>query len=199
MVIITDKHDAVNRIPKILALNQFGDPLGWINYQKTAYYYFKDKILWSIGKEKIILRGGINAVTHQQSTLELDTIVAIDGFKKNGKTGYGKSGPKLTNKTLFARDKNICAYCGRYFIDSELTRDHILPKSKNGSDSWVNCVTCCKRCNNIKGDRTPEEAGLTLLYVPYSPCYNEHLILQNRVILEDQMEYLLSKIKNKRN
>jgi hypothetical protein len=59
-------------------------------------------------------------------------------------------------------------------------------------DAWTNVVTCCERCNQRKGDRTPEEAGMQLLYVPYAPSWAEHLILKNRNILADQMEFLLA-------
>jgi 5-methylcytosine-specific restriction endonuclease McrA len=67
-----------------------------------------------------------------------------------------------------------------------------VPKSRGGENTWMNCVTACKECNSKKGHKTLKEAGLELLYVPYVPNHFENMILQNRNILADQMEYLLS-------
>jgi 5-methylcytosine-specific restriction endonuclease McrA len=67
-----------------------------------------------------------------------------------------------------------------------------MPRSKGGDDTWMNVVTACRRCNQRKSDKTLKEARLELLYLPYTPSFNESLILQNRNILGDQMEYLIS-------
>lgn len=186
-----------NSFPLILALNSGGDPIGWISYEDYAYYYSKNKILWSMGEYEVTLRGGVNASTGKQSMLVMDTIVAIDSNKNPFK--YRKNAPSLSNSTLFARDMHMCAYCGGTFKRNELTRDHIIPSSKGGADTWLNVVTCCYACNQWKGDKTPEQAGMELLYVPYVPSYHEHLILQNRKILADQMQFLLKGVsKNSR-
>lgn len=188
----------IKGFPLILSVNSGGEPTGWISYERCAYYYAKDRVLWSLGKHKVVLRGGTSSLTGEQSILEMDTIVAIDNkmspfkFKK-------ASAPTLTNRTLFQRDRCICAYCGAKYSPKELTRDHVMPWSKGGKDSWDNCVAACKPCNNWKGDKTPEQADMQLLYVPYTPSYHEHLILQNRKILHDQMDYLMKGVsKNSR-
>ena len=178
----------VEELPLILQLNAGGEPVGWINYEKSAYFYAKDRVLWSMGQHEVTLRGGINATTGQRSTLVMDTIVAVKC--KHSPRKFRSGVPALTNKTLFIRDHNICGYCGDSFSKHDLTRDHVTPKSKGGEDSWTNLVTACKPCNHKKAARTPSEAGMPLIYVPYVPNYNEHLILQNRRILFDQMEYL---------
>lgn len=176
-------------LPLILALNAGGEPLGWINYERSAYYYAKNKVLWQMGSQEVVLRGGTNVKTGKQSKLIMDTIIAIDNDKSP--FNFRKKTPTLSNKTLFERDRNICAYCGGEFKKCDLTRDHIIPSSKGGLDVWENVVTSCYGCNQWKADRTPEEADLQLLYVPYIPSFNEHLILQNRKILNDQMQLLL--------
>ena len=71
-----------------------------------------------------------------------------------------------------------------------LTRDHIIPLSRGGLDTWQNCCACCASCNAAKGSRTLDDLGWELLYVPYAPSHQEGLILQNRQILADQMELL---------
>lgn len=178
----------VEELPLILQLNAGGEPVKWINYEKSAYFYAKDRVLWSMGEHEVTLRGGINATTGKRSTLIMDTIVAVKCEHSPRKFRSGV--PALTNKTLFIRDHNICGYCGNTFSKHDLTRDHVIPKSKGGEDSWTNLVTACKPCNHKKAARTPSEAKMPLIYVPYVPNYNEHLILQNRRILFDQMEYL---------
>ena len=74
----------------------------------------------------------------------------------------------------------------------DLSRDHVIPVSRGGRDVWTNSVTSCRRCNTKKANRSPEIAGMPLLYVPYVPNRHEHFILRNRRILADQMEYLLA-------
>ena len=98
--------------------------------------------------------------------------------------------PPLNNRELFHRDRQICSYCADLFPSAKLTRDHIKPFSKGGKDTWMNVVTACRACNQKKGNRTPEEAHMQLLYAPYIPNRAEFLILANRRILADQMEFL---------
>ena len=100
--------------------------------------------------------------------------------------------PPLNNRTLFRRDANLCMYCAEVFRTSELTRDHITPISLGGRDSWTNVVTECRRCNNHKGGRTPEQAAMQLIAVPFTPTYAEYIYLKGRRVLADQMEYLLT-------
>ena len=184
--------------PKILSVNSGGEPTGWISYQRCAYYYAKERVLWSLGKHTIVLHGGTNTLTGKQSVLEMDTIVAIENDMSPYKFKKAFS-PSLTNKTLFERDRHICAYCGTKYPKHVLTRDHIIPICKKGPDVWENVVTACKQCNNWKGEKTLEQAELELRYIPYIPSYHEHLILQNRKILEDQAQYLLKGVsKNSR-
>jgi 5-methylcytosine-specific restriction endonuclease McrA len=72
----------------------------------------------------------------------------------------------LSRKNILLRDHNTCQYCGRISTPSELTLDHVMPKSKGGHSNWDNLVACCKRCNNRKGSALPEEVGMRLLKRP---------------------------------
>lgn len=181
-------------LPLILALDVAGNPHQWISYEDAAYYYTKGLVAWDFGEDSCVLRGGTSSSTNQQSKLKLSTIIAIRGRKMRPEMVTKYNSPTLTNKSLFQRDRHICGYCGREFGEVDLTRDHIIPSSRNGENIWTNCVTSCKRCNNLKGDRTPSEFGHELLYVPYIPNRAEYLILTNRKILSDQMDFLMSKI-----
>lgn len=73
----------------------------------------------------------------------------------------------LTRKNLMHRDKNTCQYCGK--TGGDLTIDHIVPKSRGGEDDWENMVAACLRCNVGKGNKTPEEAGLSIRVKPIRP------------------------------
>ena len=75
----------------------------------------------------------------------------------------------LTRKNILRRDNYKCAYCGR--SDLPLTIDHILPKAKGGTDSWENLICACTLCNNKKGDRTPVQARMEMLYRPFKPSH----------------------------
>ncbi len=77
----------------------------------------------------------------------------------------------LTRRNILIRDKYTCQYCGEKFVSSELTIDHIIPKSKGGLTKWDNIVACCKKCNEKKGHRTPWEADMTLVKKPSAPNY----------------------------
>lgn len=75
----------------------------------------------------------------------------------------------LSRKNILRRDDNQCQYCGTK--KSVMTIDHIIPKSRGGTDSWENLVAACVKCNNRKGNRTPEEAKMPLLKKPRKPHY----------------------------
>jgi hypothetical protein len=172
----------------VLALDISGVPRSWISYDKAIEYYAKDLVAWELGEIVAKYHGGFRN-DGSRSYLESASIIAIKGaasdFRKRGKV-------ILTNETLFARDRHICGYCGGQFPRSYLSRDHIVPKYLGGKDEWTNVITACLSCNQKKGCKTLEQSGLQLRFIPYEPNRYEHLILQNRKILADQMEYLLS-------
>lgn len=72
----------------------------------------------------------------------------------------------VTRKNILLRDGGRCQYCGQRFESSELTLDHVVPRSRGGKNEWGNLVTACKKDNHRKADRTPEEAGMQLLRRP---------------------------------
>ena len=76
---------------------------------------------------------------------------------------------KFNRRNVYARDESRCQYCWRRFPTSELTLDHVVPRSRGGASSWGNLVCCCVACNARKGGRLPAEAGLKLVRKPYKP------------------------------
>jgi 5-methylcytosine-specific restriction endonuclease McrA len=76
---------------------------------------------------------------------------------------------QFNRRNLFARDENRCQYCGRRFPTSELSLDHVVPRSQGGDTSWINVVCACTSCNKRKGGRTPVEARMRLIKHPEEP------------------------------
>ncbi len=180
----------MNEHPLVLALDIAGNPMRWLTYQDACYYYAKELIAWSQGEFDYTIYGGHRQLDGERSSLTLNTIIAVKGEMSTKARARSHAVP-LSNRTLFRRDRHICAYCGHDFVPNRLTRDHVIPSSQGGKNLWTNVVTACSSCNKNKDNQTPEEAGMHLLYVPYAPNRNEYLILQNRNILADQMELLL--------
>lgn len=83
-----------------------------------------------------------------------------------------KQNVKFNRRNLFARDDNTCQYCGKGFSTSELSLDHVLPRSQSGPTTWENVVCACHRCNVKKGGRTPSQAGIRLIREPAKPRRN---------------------------
>ena len=75
----------------------------------------------------------------------------------------------FTRRNLYKRDSYTCQYCVNGFTPSELTIDHVVPRSRGGTNEWTNCVTSCENCNSRKADRTPQESGMKLFKAPKMP------------------------------
>jgi 5-methylcytosine-specific restriction endonuclease McrA len=172
-------------VPRILHVDAGGAPVDWMTLRSAVVQYVQGKVLWEIGDRAFIMRGGRNQ-HGVQSEIHVASIIATVGQHRRS---FGTT-PALTNSALFARDRHVCLYCGDRFPVSLLSRDHVVPQSWGGPDTWDNTVTACKACNSRKGARTPDQAGIPLIALPYAPNEAEALILANRNILVDQNDYL---------
>ncbi len=83
-----------------------------------------------------------------------------------------RSEVKFNRRNIFARDKNRCQYCGKKQPISELSLDHVLPRSAGGKATWTNIVCACTSCNVKKGGRTPQQAGMALIQKPVKPKHS---------------------------
>ena len=174
----------------ILRLDIAGAPVTWIPWQDAVSLYCRDLVAWTAGDASFTFTGGVNRLSGQLSSVSVNSIIAI---KRCARRKYApRTIPPLTNRELFLRDAHLCMYCGQQHKPRELTRDHVRPMSRGGADKWSNVVTACRGCNTRKGNRTPEQARMPLLAVPYVPNWAEYLALSNRKILADQMEFLKS-------
>lgn len=178
----------------ILRLESTGQPLRWIGWQEAVVLNAKGRIAWSAGETEFTFHGGVNRATGTRSKVTVNSIIAVKGHGR--RHSAENIVPPLSNRELFLRDGNTCMYCGGQFPDHLLTRDHLVPLSRGGRNGWKNVVAACRSCNHAKGARTPEEARMELLAVPYSPNRAEYLVLSNRRILVDQMEFLRKRFRS---
>lgn len=100
---------------------------------------------------------------------------------------------QVTNTFLFARDDYQCQYCGRRANElkprESLTRDHLIPMSRGGTNEWSNVVTACSSCNTRKANRMPAEIGMQPLHAPVEPHF-VHLSWAVRRLTPIQAQYI---------
>ena len=123
-------------------------------------------VLCLIGKAQAIE----NYAKEVHSVSETFTLPAVIVLNRYVKFNFKVIG--VSRKDIIIRDQNKCQYCGNEFPTDKLTLDHILPKSKGGKNTWMNLVAACKKCNQKKGDRTPEQANMKLINKPVKPKYS---------------------------
>lgn len=179
-------------VSRVLQLDVTGLPQRWIRAEAAAEHIVKGTVAWYAGESPLaVLRGGINAATGVQSTVEVPPIVALRG---QARVNLHDCVPTLTNAKLFQRDRMVCIWCAGLFKASELTRDHIIPTSRGGANTWLNTASACKNCNSLKSSKLAEELGWEMAYLPYVPSLYEDLLLRGRNIRADVHEWLVSKL-----
>ncbi len=180
----------------ILKLDAGGIPQCWVNAEEATKHYADTSVLWTLGDPIAVMRGGIARSTGMQSIIELHSIIAVKG---SCKINLFDVVPAITKRKLYRRDRGLCAYCGDRISEDNAEAEHIVPSSRGGKYSWMNLVISCRPCNQRKGNKTPETAGMGLLYAPYLPSLYEDMILKGRNILADQMDFLTANLpKNSR-
>ncbi len=98
------------------------------------------------------------------SEIQVPRVIRLTGYDR-----LPRQTVKFNRRNIFARDNNQCQYCGKKFPTSELSLDHVLPRSQGGTSTWENIVCACVACNVKKGGRTPREAGMALVRKPEKP------------------------------
>src|SRR5437879_5882727 len=98
------------------------------------------------------------------SIIQAPRVIRLLGYDK-----LPKQTVKFNRRNIFARDNNQCQYCGKKYPTSELSLDHIVPRSRGGVSTWENVVCACVNCNVKKGGRTPKEAHMRLVRKPEKP------------------------------
>jgi 5-methylcytosine-specific restriction endonuclease McrA len=140
---------------KVLILNQNYEPMSVINVRKAI-------VLLYLGKVELIEANQALRVRSTSITMPFPSIVRLSFYVR---VPFKKI--ILSRKNILRRDSHRCQFCGR--SDLTLTIDHVTPISRGGEDTWENLVCACVRCNNKKGDRTPEESMMPLRRKPMRP------------------------------
>ena len=176
---------------RVLKLDINGSPSAWVSFEEAAKCIVKDKVSWYLG-DSTRLHGGVN-MEGDQSFLDVPYIIAVKGDTASDTGKYRTLA--LSNRRLFIRDDYTCQYCAKRFAHNTnmINKDHVTPTSLGGPDVWTNVVTSCKRCNTFKDNRTPEQAGMKLIAVPFAPNRYEGFILKEKNPVKEQIDYLASK------
>ena len=140
---------------KVLILNQNYEPMSVINAKKAI-------ILLYLGKAELIEEHAGQRIRSVSASMPFPSIVRLSMYVR-----VPFKNIILSRKNILRRDAHRCQHCGR--SDLTLTIDHVLPLSRGGEDTWENLVCACVQCNNVKGDRTPEEASMLLRRRPMRP------------------------------
>ncbi len=165
-------------MPPALLLNFTYEPLRVIDWRKAIVLIFLGKAEPVKNYDKVVRSVNL--------TMPLPAVIRLLKYVKNGRKVY----LRFSRENVFLRDNYTCQYCGKKFPPSKLTYDHVIPKSRGGTTDWTNIVTCCERCNRLKGDRTPEEAGMKLLKPPRRPVLLPGMQLYKKNIPDEWKPYL---------
>ncbi len=141
----------------MLVLNQNYEAMSICNVQRAV-------IMLYLGRAELVASKDSKCISSVSRKMPYPTIVRLLMYIR---VPYKKI--VLSRKNILRRDMYKCQYCGR--TETSLTIDHIVPKSKGGDDSWENLVAACVKCNNKKGDRTPEDAKMVLHKKPTKPSH----------------------------
>lgn len=165
-----------------LALNASFEPLTIVPARRAVRLVL-DK------KAEILESDGQRAFRSERQVVPFPTVIRLVRFVEVPR----RFRRQVTNTFLFARDEYSCQYCGKHRSQLKgrqfLTRDHILPLSRGGRNTWKNVVTSCSPCNNRKGNRLPAEAGLNLQREPTEPNH-VHLVWAVRRVTPVQAKYI---------
>ena len=139
---------------RTLVLNAGYEPLAVVSFKRALLLVMNQKAT-------VLLHEEGNPVYATSGSWERPSVILLTRYVRTPRV----HAVPVSRRGVLRRDEHRCAYCGR----SAATIDHVLPRSRGGRDTWENLVACCLRCNNVKGDRTPQEMGWELRLVPRPP------------------------------
>jgi hypothetical protein len=141
------------------------------SYQVISFIPFK-KVIKLLSKGKIeIIDEWDKEIKWTSGKIKYPATVRLNYYVKNKSRSVN-----FNNRAVYKRDQFICAYCGYQLTHGEATWDHIIPRSKGGESSWLNCITCCGVCNHKKANKTLKDSGMRLLFQPTIPNYSTTFI-----------------------
>ena len=143
---------------RTLVLDQGYQPHRIVSWQKAVCLLFTDKV--------DIVEEYEDVVRSVSLAIRMPAVIRLrKGARRRQRT------IKFSRLNVCMRDGFVCQYCGEKSPMRDLTYDHVLPRSRGGRTTWENIVTACRQCNESKGDKTPEEAGMTLRQKPRKPTW----------------------------
>jgi 5-methylcytosine-specific restriction endonuclease McrA len=165
-----------------LALNASYEPLTMVPMRRALRLLID-------GKAEIVEADSDRVVRSERLTLPRPAVIRLTKFIHVPR----RFRRQVTNTFLFARDHYRCQYCGRHVLELKpreaLTRDHLLPLSRGGTNEWSNVVTACSPCNTRKGNHLPSEIGMHPLTHPVEPHF-VHLSWAVRKLTPVQSRYI---------
>jgi hypothetical protein len=163
---------------KVLLLNSTYEVLNFITEKKALKLFVK-------GKVDIISTWSDIEFLFQKEIIKFPATLRLKYFVKKRYTQL-----IFSRKSVFKRDRYCCQYCGKYLKSGQITMDHVIPKSAGGQSTFSNCVTSCYGCNSKKGNKTPEQAEMTLLTYPTIPLGYIHYVSEQDHWHDDWNVYL---------
>jgi 5-methylcytosine-specific restriction endonuclease McrA len=146
-------------VGQVLVLNATYEPLSVVSVKRAVVLLLKEKAE--------LIEAAEARLRAENFSLPLPLVIRLVYFVKIPR----RMSLPVTRRTVLARDHYTCQYCGLAPVRQMLTLDHVLPRSRGGKTTWENVVTACQKCNGRKGNRTPDEARMTLLTEPGRPRY----------------------------
>jgi len=134
---------------------------------------------WEKWSERSVSENPYGVISTSSCSLEVPEIIVLSTYNK-----VFRKNVRLTKRNIYIRDGYRCQYTGERIKESDADIDHVIPRSKGGSNSWENLVVCSKEINRMKADRTPEQAGLKLIRRPLKPD-TDRLLIDPKVRIPD--------------
>ncbi len=138
-----------------------------LSYNPLSTWKWEDAVKAVLGDRVMVICEYDREIRSESQAIRLPSVIALKSMAPL------PSSPVFTRRNLFIYFRQRCAYCGERLTLAEVTFDHVMPRSKGGSTGWNNIVASCGRCNSFKANRTPRQAGMTLLQQPREPNYWE--------------------------
>ena len=162
---------------RTLVLDSSYQPINAVSWQKAMSYIARDRAT--------VLEEYDRSV---HADVQMPAVVRLNNSVKRTRQKV-----KFSRVNILARDRNRCQYCGERLPSSELTYDHVIPRSQGGKTEWSNIVSCCVLCNKTKANRTPAQAEMRLLTKPVRPSwvasYNPRLRVPLREVPPEWRDY----------
>lgn len=148
----------------VIVLNGNNEPLGVVSVRRAVGYVVADRVDIIEDTDDDFFRSAGNKLVKVPRVVRFKDAVDVP-------TRFNEMNWSRTK--MLDRDLYTCGYCGKWGN----TVDHIMPQSRGGKYTWMNTITACHKCNNRKADRTPEEAGMELLFQPKLVYRTDTLLL----------------------